>query len=530
MIRLRQSLEFPTRQKAGLRALFQRRGVRFLLKSAGAFLGAFLLGCLSAGKRTLPVAGSLCAVLSGFPALMGAAGAVCGYFTMFPFLDALEPAAATVMLYCLSAILRQSELPETPRTLPFLSFCSTCSVGLIYAVGEGGAALAWLVLRCALSIGMTIFLQRLPLQKRPAPAARQTRASRAADSLRYAGKLLQEQSVSDRPSDVAALYDSVSDCVCLRCPGYHSCWESAADETYHALRAAAAQFLPRGTAVAADFPAPFFSRCRRLDSFVAAINQELNARLSNLQASRRLAEYRAVLSEHYRILGRLISDRRPATAKGEVRFRPELGVRALGRRGSRISGDRGACFVESGMLYLLLCDGMGTGPDAAQEAKSAITLIGSFLRAGALPEEALELLSGIYILRGNGCFSTVDLLVADLSTGTGELYKWGAAPSYLMSGKTVKKIGTAAPPPGVSVQDGARPERQRLSLQRGEKLVLVSDGASGLKTEACLAALAAEEPQTIASEVVAQHAEDGEDDMSAVVLRLRPDEAGSSIA
>lgn len=71
----------------------------------------------------------------------------------------------------------------------------------------------------------------------------------------------------------------------------------------------------------------------------------------------------------------------------------------------------------------------------------------------------------------------MDLLHIDLTSGEAELLKWGAAPSYLRCGDTVKKLGTASLPPGVGVGGDHAPERYRLSLRRGEMLVLVSDGA-----------------------------------------------------
>lgn len=41
----------------------------------------------------------------------------------------------------------------------------------------------------------------------------------------------------------------------------------------------------------------------------------------------------------------------------------------------------------------------------------------------------------------DGCFSTVDLLHIDLTSGEAELLKWGAAPSYLRCGDTGQKTG-----------------------------------------------------------------------------------------
>ena len=97
------------------------------------------------------------------------------------------------------------------------------------------------------------------------------------------------------------------------------------------------------------------------------------------------------------------------------------------------------------------------------------------------------MLNELYVLRGDGCFSTIDLLEVDLCTGEGALYKWGAAPSYLKKGGTVKKIGTASPPPGLGVGEEHRAERVGLSLQRGEQLVLTTDGIPEARKRAAFA-------------------------------------------
>lgn len=56
-----------------------------------------------------------------------------------------------------------------------------------------------------------------------------------------------------------------------------------------------------------------------------------------------------------------------------------------------MSGDTGIWFRrEDGMLFLLLCDGMGSGPGAKQESAQAAKLIERFLRAGMDPAEAVE--------------------------------------------------------------------------------------------------------------------------------------------
>ena len=86
----------------------------------------------------------------------------------------------------------------------------------------------------------------------------------------------------------------------------------------------------------------------------------------------------------------------------------------------------------------MLCDGMGTGSDAAQESTTAVDTLTDLIQSGMQPDHAMEFLNGMYILRDTGCFSTMDILELSLITGQGTLYKWGAAPSYVKSGTIVK--------------------------------------------------------------------------------------------
>ena len=67
-------------------------------------------------------------------------------------------------------------------------------------------------------------------------------------------------------------------------------------------------------------------------------------------------------------------------------FRATAALAGAPRQGEPVSGDTGIWFRrEDGMLFLLLCDGMGSGPGAKQESAQAAKLIERFLRAGMDP-------------------------------------------------------------------------------------------------------------------------------------------------
>ena len=163
---------------------------------------------------------------------------------------------------------------------------------------------------------------------------------------------------------------------------------------------------------------------------------------------------------------------------------------------------------------------MGTGPEAAREAETAGGLLRRMIEGGFDAQDALQTLNALYILRGDGGFSTVDLAQLSLVTGEGFLQKWVAAPSYLRSRLGVEKIGTASPPPGLGVGEAHRAECVRLSMRRGETLVLVSDGVS---EQTALRALRSDgSPEAIAARIVSRSDAEEPDDRSAAVLRLRP--------
>ena len=114
---------------------------------------------------------------------------------------------------------------------------------------------------------------------------------------------------------------------------------------------------------------------------------------------------------------------------------------------------------------------------------------------------------------------TVDLAEVRLTSGKVDLYKWGAAPSYLISGVEAERIGTATPPPGLSVTD-YRETRDRLSLRRGQYLVMVSDGVGEGEALRCCMNGVGRTPGEIAAALLSAGRTVGQDDATVVAVRL----------
>lgn len=210
--------------------------------------------------------------------------------------------------------------------------------------------------------------------------------------------------------------------------------------------------------------------------------------------------------------------------------------RVVLKRGSSFAASEGVCGdavstfsdAENGYFYALLCDGMGTGLEAALTARLASTFLQKLLTAGVKPETALGMLSDFLRLGRNGgaeeSSTTVDLLQLDEYTGKGVFFKCGAAPTYVKRGGSIFKLSANTLPLGILKEN--REKRIEFDLLDGDVAVIVSDGIGG--EEECLWLLdylgSTEEtdPEVIASfltEAASTHG--SRDDLSALVLACR---------
>ena len=156
-----------------------------------------------------------------------------------------------------------------------------------------------------------------------------------------------------------------------------------------------------------------------------------------------------------------------------------VGVAALKKKGERVSGDRGSYFkTEAGVLCVILADGMGAGDEAARDSARVVEILEKFLRSGADPAVAMKILNSVLLLRGgdNWGFTTVDLMCVDLFTGETCFYKYGAAPSYVKSGRQIRRVKGESLAAGLASQEGAAPDVVRLRLQPGSTALIASDG------------------------------------------------------
>ena len=461
------------------------------------------LGVLALAQVVLP---------GGFSLGFAAAAAMCAVGT-FPAAAmaglALDLARVTEVpmtaVLCLAFLLRL--LPRQGRWFPYvgaalvylpvMAVCGVWDLQPVPALAAGGL------------LGLVLPRPGPPIRRRGETAVAQVRLEMAAGVLTQAERILRgtpepeldEQGILLRWVDMA--------CDGCSCRGDCRGRESVGQLPVSLLR--------RPYIQKEDLPGEL--QCRRRGRLVAQLRQG-QEQLRHIRRERnRLEEYRMALVRQYHFLAHFMQELsdgliQPGTGR-LARFTPEVAARSAGK--NLANGDKCCWFSGVGnRYYVVLCDGMGTGEEAAAESTAALRMLRQLLQAGFPAEHALRSFNDLCILRGAGGCSTVDLAELRLDNGRVNLYKWGAAPSYLLGDHGVLRIGTAAPPPGLS--DG-RETVERLSLGRGEVLVLTSDGLGGEDT--LRRAGTRLSPEDLAATLLGTRSGEPGDDATAAVIRLR---------
>jgi stage II sporulation protein E len=208
-------------------------------------------------------------------------------------------------------------------------------------------------------------------------------------------------------------------------------------------------------------------------------------------------------------------------------FKAVAGVALRKKDGETVSGDAGTYFKRNdGKVYLLLCDGMGSGPAAGRESGLAIRLLEQFLQTGISAHHALLTLTSALALRGEDCggFTTVDLLELDLFTGSGCLYKLGAAPTYVRQGENIRRLAGESLPAGLAGGGAEDVDRFPLTLEPGDCVLMVSDGVTGTGAEDWLLERLREfdgaSPRALAARLITDSPQGATDDRTALVVKL----------
>ncbi len=294
-----------------------------------------------------------------------------------------------------------------------------------------------------------------------------------------------DDAVADIETTVSAV-DDVVRAVCSGCSAYTDCWDRKFLRAYRMVDdlLLVAETRPvRRSDVGGT--APDDINCLRPADMARGVNlrAELGVRASRMAA--RVGESRTIVASQMEGLARVleeiaVSAAMPSSGPPARRvLRYEKAVVTAPRPGRETSGDSYLVReLGDARLLLALSDGMGSGPRAALQSATAVTLLERLLQAAFPAETAVRTVNATLLLRApDEAFATLDVVLVDLTAATAEFFKLGAPWGYhLNAAGDVAVVGPDAPPAGALADVPVAAVTG--DLHPGDELILCTDGVA----------------------------------------------------
>lgn len=138
------------------------------------------------------------------------------------------------------------------------------------------------------------------------------------------------------------------------------------------------------------------------------------------------------------------------------------------------SGDTYSATVSGSRAMLSLCDGRGSGENAAALSNATLSVIEDYYKAGFDAVETVSCVNSLLAASIGEDFSALDVVSIDLTTCSADIIKAGSPPSYIIKKDSLLRIEGGALP--VGALEAAHPALSRQLLVPGDVIVIVSDG------------------------------------------------------
>ena len=370
-----------------------------------------------------------------------------------------------------------------------------------------------------------------------------TRLVELGNSFIQLGNALQQMEVQpprQQTDIIQEIYNKVYQQVCQFCPKESWCWQEESSYTLEELSNACNMLEEFGLQKQSAFSTKFQGRCSRTGQLEIALSNQMEYYKQQQSQQTQLEESKANIANQLVLLGEQMQLMR--TGNGSYEQTQRLLVGHASSKKEQVSGDSwGVQDLGDGRMVQILCDGMGSGELAMQQSKLAVHLLQTLLSGGLSMRLCLNMINTIMSFQYGGVrFSTMDIALWNLHSGKIELYKYGAAPSFVKNGRKVVSYDGSSLPVGIL----PRVECSLLehTIAEGDLLITMSDGlyelsADGFQWEQIIGCLPTTNPQLAAEYLLAiatsriranqkktseqaagviQHA----DDMTVVVSRL----------
>ncbi len=148
------------------------------------------------------------------------------------------------------------------------------------------------------------------------------------------------------------------------------------------------------------------------------------------------------------------------------------------KEGELFCGDTAGGYRTGDDRYVFtVTDGMGSGTKAARQSVKAVRVMENLSKNGLGQEDIFKVLNRNLLDEREEAVLGVDVATVDLKNGVCDLFKAGAAPTYVLRNGIAYEIGSETLPVGMLEEVDVK--HQRCTLSDRDYLILISDGILG---------------------------------------------------
>ncbi len=169
------------------------------------------------------------------------------------------------------------------------------------------------------------------------------------------------------------------------------------------------------------------------------------------------------------------------TEKYDLNF--SFGIAMKTKDGGRVSGDSYSILdLENHNSIIALSDGMGAGEGAKSVSSKTLDLLDDLVLANVGTDEAIKIVNSVMVINSKDeDFATLDICEINKYTGDCNVYKVGAAQTYILRNKKVKAINSDSLPIGIIEQVDIK--KFKFKVHSGDYVIMVTDGISEIDRE-----------------------------------------------
>jgi stage II sporulation protein E len=219
------------------------------------------------------------------------------------------------------------------------------------------------------------------------------------------------------------------------------------------------------------------------------------------------------------------------TYSSEDKYIMQVGTSKISEENSKMSGDCNLQMrINDGKYLLAISDGMGTGKEAREKSKLAIKTLKELLENGFENTQSVELINSM-LNRQNETevYTSMDITVLDLFTGTAKIMKNGACNTYIKNKKNIQVIQSSENP--IGILEKVELNETEVQVSDGSMIVMCSDGVLESKEnyskdwiEEFLKNISTNNVQKVADMILAEAIDNSygiaNDDMTVIVAKI----------